>query len=90
MPQLYPEFDEHLNLIERHEQEFLEERSLAEWMGDSLARFAGGLSFICVHFLIFGAWIAIDLIDNGIDFPSPAMTFFCAFTLQSSQVSFPR
>jgi uncharacterized membrane protein len=51
---------EHINLIARHEQEFLTKRSAAERVSDSLARFAGSFAFVCVHLVLFVAWMAVN------------------------------
>jgi uncharacterized membrane protein len=53
---------EHINLIARHEQEFLTTRSVAERAGDAIARFAGGLAFVCIHLAIFAGWILLNSI----------------------------
>ncbi len=48
---------EHIDLIARHEQEFLEQRTAVERLGDSVAGFVGSLGFVAVHLLIFAGWI---------------------------------
>jgi len=54
---------EHIALIARHEQDFLTKRSTAERFGDSLARFAGSLPFVCIHLAAFAAWMAINSLN---------------------------
>ena len=49
---------EHIELIAKHEQEFLERRSRAECVSDSIAGFIGSLTFVVVHVLVFAVWIA--------------------------------
>ncbi len=51
---------EHIDLIAKHEQDFLTNRTPAERLGDSFAGFAGSLSFVCIHVAIFAAWIAFN------------------------------
>jgi uncharacterized membrane protein len=51
---------EHIDLIAKHEQDFLTSRTPAERLGDSFAGFAGSLSFVCIHVAIFAGWIAFN------------------------------
>ena len=60
MPQSH--IQEHIELIARHEQEFLEQRSRVERFGDSVAGYVGSLGFVCVHLLIFLGWIGWNVI----------------------------
>ena len=59
MPPLHP-IQEHIDLIARHEQEFLAKRTWTERLGDSIAGFAGSLTFAGVHLLIFVLWIGVN------------------------------
>jgi uncharacterized membrane protein len=47
----------HVELIAKHEQEFLERRTRSERFGDLVAGAAGNLTFVCIHLCLFGAWI---------------------------------
>ena len=47
---------EHVDLIAKHEQEFLEKRSLTEKMGDRAATFIGSLTYVALHVGLFAAW----------------------------------
>ena len=49
---------EQIELIAKHEQEFLERRTHAERVSDAIAGFIGSLPFVVVHVLIFAVWIA--------------------------------
>jgi uncharacterized membrane protein len=49
---------EHINLIAKHEQEFLSKRTVTERLGDRIASFVGSLTFVVIHVLIFAAWIS--------------------------------
>jgi uncharacterized membrane protein len=51
---------EHIDLIAKHEQDFLVRRTPAERLGDSIASFAGNLSFVCIHLFIFAGWIVVN------------------------------
>jgi uncharacterized membrane protein len=54
----------HIDLIAKHEQDFLVRRTTAERLGDSIAGFAGSLSFVCIHLAIFASWIVFNTISN--------------------------
>lgn len=51
---------EHIELIARHEEEFLAKRSRSERLADKIASFAGSFSFVGLHLLFFFLWIAIN------------------------------
>ena len=51
---------EHIDLIARHEQEFLEKRTRSERLGDSIAAFAGSFGFVGVHLFFFLGWIVVN------------------------------
>jgi uncharacterized membrane protein len=48
---------QHIELIAKHEQEFLDRRTQSERIGDVIAGAAGNLTFVSLHLLIFAAWI---------------------------------
>lgn len=48
---------EHIDLIARHEQEFLAQRTRAERAGDAIANFAGSFPFVLAHITVFAVWI---------------------------------
>jgi uncharacterized membrane protein len=63
---------EQIELIARHEQEFLEQRTTAERVSDYIAGFIGSLPFVAVHLCIFAAWIVINLLPHARHFdPKP-------------------
>jgi uncharacterized membrane protein len=51
---------EHVDLIAKHEQDFLTNRTAAERLGDSFAGFAGSLPFVCIHLAIFAGWMLFN------------------------------
>jgi uncharacterized membrane protein len=57
---------EHIDTIARHEQEFLERRTAAERLGDSIASFVGSLGFVAMHICLFLAWILINKMPSGL------------------------
>ncbi|MBW4037474.1 MAG: DUF1003 domain-containing protein [Acidobacteria bacterium] len=48
---------EQIELIAKHEQEFLERRTRAECISDNIAGFIGSLAFVVLHLCIFAVWI---------------------------------
>jgi uncharacterized membrane protein len=50
-------FQDHIELIAKHEQEFLENRTRAERVGDAIAGFAGSFAFVGLHLVVFAGWI---------------------------------
>jgi uncharacterized membrane protein len=48
---------EHIDLIARHEHEFLEQRTRIERIGDSVAAFVGSVGFVAIHLFLFGGWV---------------------------------
>ncbi len=55
---------EQIELIAKHEQEFLERRTATERISDGIAGFIGSLPFVAVHLLIFATWIAVNLLPH--------------------------
>ncbi|MEO8736403.1 MAG: DUF1003 domain-containing protein [Edaphobacter sp.] len=55
---------EHIDLIAKHEQDFLINRTAAERLGDSIAGFAGSLPFVCIHLAIFAGWMAFNTVSS--------------------------
>jgi uncharacterized membrane protein len=52
---------DHIDLIARHEQEFLAQRTKTERLGDGIATFAGSFGFVTFHLFLFLAWITWNL-----------------------------
>jgi uncharacterized membrane protein len=57
------QFDKHVELIARHEEEFIASRTLADRAGDAIAAFAGSLTFVVLHLLLFAGWIAVNTLS---------------------------
>ncbi len=76
---------EHIDLIARHEQEFLARRSLTERLGDWVAARIGSLAFVLAHLLIFLAWVLINTLHLGVAHfdPSPFSLLSTLFTLEA-------
>jgi uncharacterized membrane protein len=56
---------DHIDLVARHEQDFLERRSLSEKIGDAVGVWVGSLTFVLVHVLCFAAWILLNTAHVG-------------------------
>jgi uncharacterized membrane protein len=61
---------EQIELIAKHEQEFLERRTQAERISDAIAGFIGSLWFVAVHLCVFAAWIVVNLLPHVRHFDS--------------------
>ena len=57
------QIQEHIDLIARHEQEFLEKRTRSERLGDRIAAFAGSFGFVSLHLLFFLGWIVANTLN---------------------------
>ena len=51
---------ENIETVARLEQQFLEERSLVERVGDSIGTFAGSMGFVVLHVIVFTLWFLIN------------------------------
>lgn len=51
---------DHIDMIAKHEQEFLARRSPAERLGDLTAAIVGSLGFVVVHVFLFLFWILVN------------------------------
>lgn len=68
---------DHIQIIAKHEQEFVERRTKSEKLGDSLGSFIGSLSFVSIHFLGFTTWLLVNSLHLGFPhfdpFPFPLL-----------------
>lgn len=62
---------EHIELIARHEAEFLAGRSRAERVSDAVAGWVGSLTFVTFHLATFGGWVAWNLLPDKHHFDPP-------------------
>jgi uncharacterized membrane protein len=70
MPQ--ESIQQHIEMIAKHEQDFLDRRTRSERLGDLIAGAAGNLTFVCVHLVIFAVWIGVNTAPGGRHFdPAP-------------------
>jgi uncharacterized membrane protein len=51
---------EHIELIAKHEMEFMAARTRAERIADSVAAFIGSLQFVGVNLLVYSTWIVVN------------------------------
>jgi uncharacterized membrane protein len=73
---------EHIDIIAKHEQEFLERRTRSERLGDSLGTFIGSLNFVAIHIGWFAAWILANTFWLGMPhfdpYPFPFLNMLVA------------
>jgi uncharacterized membrane protein len=60
MPTSPTHLQEHIDIVLRHEEDFLARRTRAERLGDLLGSFVGSLTFIGVHLVWFASWILLN------------------------------
>jgi uncharacterized membrane protein len=65
MPTDSTHLQEHIDVILKHEEEFLARRTAAERVGDFLGAFVGSLIFIGIHVAWFAAWILVNTLQIG-------------------------
>jgi uncharacterized membrane protein len=51
---------DNIEMIAKHEQEFLSRRTRAERVSDVIATFIGSFPFVLAHLLLFGFWISYN------------------------------
>jgi uncharacterized membrane protein len=82
MPQNH--LQEQIDLIARHEQEFLARRTRAERVSDTIAAFAGNLKFVLAHLILFAVWIGLNTLPHLHHFdPSPFSLLATIITLEA-------
>jgi uncharacterized membrane protein len=82
--QVHGHLQEHIELIAKHEQDFLTRRTASEKLGDRMAAFIGSLTYVAVHVIIFALWIIFNTLPvlslHPVDpFPFPLMDTCLAF-----------
>jgi len=63
IPQDQSHLQEHIDLIAKHEQEFLAQRTSTEKLGDRTASFIGSLTFVSEHVVVFAPWVTWNTIQ---------------------------
>jgi uncharacterized membrane protein len=63
MPTDSSHLQEHIEIVLKHEEEFLARRTGAERLGDVIGTFVGSLFFIGIHGVWFTAWILINTLQ---------------------------
>jgi uncharacterized membrane protein len=75
---------QHIEMIAKHEQEFLDRRTPSERLGDLIAGAAGNLTFVCIHLTIFGVWIGLNTFAGERHFdPAPFPLLAAIVTLEA-------
>jgi uncharacterized membrane protein len=73
MPAPSSHLKDHIEIIAKHEEEFLARRTTSERVGDVLGSLVGSLRFIAIHLLWFAAWILINTLHiNNLPHFDPA------------------
>ena len=73
MPRDSSHLQQHIDVILKHEEEFLSRRTPAERVGDFFGSFVGSLLFIGIHAVWFGTWILVNVLPiAGIPHFDPA------------------
>jgi uncharacterized membrane protein len=62
MPQTH--IQDHVELIAKHEQDFLAKRTPWERASDSIAGWIGSAAFIAVHLMIYTSWIIFNTLPH--------------------------
>jgi uncharacterized membrane protein len=70
---------QHIDLIARHEQDFLNQRTQAERLGDAIAGFAGSLKFASMHIVFFAGWIVLNTVPGIQHFDPPPFSLLSTF-----------
>jgi hypothetical protein len=63
MPTDSTHLQEHIQVILKHEEEFMARRTAAERVGDFLGAFVGSLTFIGIHVMWFTTWILVNTLQ---------------------------
>lgn len=71
MPAVSNHLKDHIEIIAKHEEEFLARRTTSERLGDLLGAFVGSLGFIVTHALGFSVWIFLNTLKSGSHFDPP-------------------
>jgi len=82
MPQQH--IQEQIDLIAKHEEQFLAQRTRAERFADAVAAWIGSLPFVAAHLLFFATWITLNRIHDHHHFdPRPFPLLQCIVTMES-------
>ena len=65
MPGPSSHLKDHIEIIAKHEEEFLARRTTSERVGDVLGSLVGSLRFIAIHLIWFALWILINTLHLG-------------------------
>ena len=63
-PAIQTHIQSHIELIAKHEEEFLAQRTRAERISDTIAAFVGNLKFVFAHLGIFSVWIVLNTLPH--------------------------
>jgi uncharacterized membrane protein len=63
---------DHIEIIAKHEEEFLAQRTASERVGDRVGALVGSLPFLLVHLAWFAGWIMANTLRWGLPHFDPA------------------
>jgi uncharacterized membrane protein len=73
-----------IDLIAKHEEQFLAQRSIAERLADSIATWIGSLTFVSAHIIFFATWITLNRIHGHHHWdPKPFSLLQCIVAMES-------
>jgi uncharacterized membrane protein len=55
---------DHVDMIAKHEMEFLANRTFAERTIDAVASYIGSLTFVIIHIVFFALWVGWNVLPN--------------------------
>jgi uncharacterized membrane protein len=61
----------HVDVIAKHEQEFLAQRTRADRLGDAIAAFAGSIAFVGLHVVVVTTWVVVNTLSSIRHFDPP-------------------
>src|SRR4051812_4131628 len=75
---------ENIEAVRKMEEEFENRRTLPDRIADRIGGFTGSLSFIVIHILLFGGWIAWNLLPGTLKFdPYPFMLLAMCVSMEA-------
>jgi uncharacterized membrane protein len=73
-----------IDLIAKHEQDFLSQRTRGERFADAIAAWIGSLTFVTAHIIFFATWITLNRIHGHHHWdPRPFSLLQCIVAMES-------
>jgi uncharacterized membrane protein len=75
---------EQIDLIAKHEEEFLAKRTATERFADAIAAWIGSLTFVAAHVVFFTIWITLNRLPHHHHFdPKPFSLLQCIVSIEA-------